>query len=120
MPAFVAGRFYVYEDLLGAFSAQVVARPSPGGPPLNTIAITSHRIIAFDTHGATELAVALPYCAVTGVSTPEDARQGRVVCVTSDQRLDIAELAPVDAAFVQEILYHGAAGRLYRLGPPPE
>lgn len=116
----MAGRFYVYEDLLGAFSAQVVARPSPGGPPLNTIAITSHRIIAFDTHGATELAVALPYCAVTGVSTPEDARQGRVVCVTSDQRLDIAELAPVDAAFVQEILYHGAAGRLYRLGPPPE
>lgn len=117
VPVFVFGSFFAYEDLLGAFSAVIGVKPAGSGPPLNTVAITTERLIAFDIHAATEATVSIPLSAVTGISTPDDARAGRVRCITPQQELQLTELLPEDALFIQDIVYNAAAGRLYRAGP---
>ena len=116
MPAILVGSLFAYEDLLGTFAARVVARPLWSGAPLDTVALTSERLIAFDSHGVTEATIAIPLSAVTGISPPDDAANGRVSVVSAAVELHLAELAPVDAEFLQAVVYHAAAGRLYRVG----
>lgn len=120
MPAFLAGSLFAYEDLLGAFAGRVAVRPPASELPLNTVALTSERLIAFDLQGATEASVAIPLSAVTGISSEEDALQGRVSVISPSTEMHVAELAPADATFLQTIVYHAAAGRLYRVGQPEQ
>lgn len=119
-PAFLVGSMFAYEDMLGVFPALVVARPAWSGPPLNAIVLTSERLIAFDSSGVTESTMAVPLSAITGVSTADDAASGRVSAVSVSADLHFANLAPEDAAFMQAIVYHAAAGRLYRAGQPEQ
>lgn len=116
VPAFVVGAFFAYEDLLGAFAAVVAVKPAWSGPPLNAVALTNERLIAFDVHAATEATFGLPLGAITGISTAADAQAGRVRCVAAQQEMQLTELAPDDAHFIQDVVYHAAAGRVYRLG----
>lgn len=116
VPAFLAGALFAYEDLLGAFSATIVVRPTWGAAPLNTLALTSERLIAYDVHGATEATAAIPMSAITGISSPDDAALGRLRAIAADMELHITDLTPQDAAFVQDVVYNAAAGRLYRAG----
>jgi hypothetical protein len=118
IPAFLVGSLFAYEDLLGAFPAQVVTRPAWTGPPLNTVALTSERLIAFDSHGITESSFAITLSAVTGVSSPDDAQTGRVSAISPSADLHLADLVPEDAVFAQAIVYNAAAGTLYRAGQP--
>jgi hypothetical protein len=118
MPAFLAGSLFAYEDLLGVFTGRIVVRPPTNDLPLNTVALTSERLIAFDLQGATEASVAVPLSAVTGISSSEDATDGRVSVISASTEVHVAGLTPADAAFTQSIVYHAAAGRLYRVGQP--
>ena len=118
LPAFLVGSLYAYEDVLGTFSGLVVVKPAWSGPPLNAIALTSERLVAFDIHGVTESTFSLPLSTVTAMSSPEDAATGRVSALSAQAELHIAELAPEDATFSQSIVYNAAAGRLYRVGQP--
>ena len=120
MPAFLAGSLFAYEDLLGAFTGRVVARPPASDLPFNTVALTSERLIAFDLQGATEVSIAIPLSTVTGISSSEDAGDGRVSVISASTEIHVAELAPADAAFIQTIVYNAAAGRLYRVGQPEQ
>ncbi|HEY8741885.1 MAG TPA: hypothetical protein VIU62_02220 [Chloroflexota bacterium] len=118
MPAILVGSLFAYEDVLCTFAARIVALPVWSGAALNTVALTSERLIAFDSHGATESTIAIPLSTVTGISSPADAAAGRVSVVSAAVELHLAELEPVDAEFVQTVIYHAAAGRLYRVGQP--
>jgi hypothetical protein len=118
MPAFLVGSLFAYEDLLGVFPALVVTRPVWDGPPLNAVALTSERLIGFDSHGATESTFAITLSAVTGVSSPDEAQTGRVSAVSPSAALHLADLGPEDAVFAQSIVYNAAAGTLYRAGQP--
>ena len=118
MPAVLVGSLFAYEDTLGTFAARIVARPVWSGAALNAVALTSERLIAFDSHGVTESTIAIPLSTVTGISSSDDAATGRVSVVSAALELHLAELTPVDAEFVQAVVYHAAAGRLYRAGQP--
>lgn len=120
MPAFLAGSLFAYEDLLGAFTGRVMVGPSWNGPPLNAVALTSERLIAFSLQGATEASVAILLSTVTGISSPEDAMQGRLSAISAGAEIHVAELEPADASFIHSIVYHAAAGRLYRVGQPEQ
>jgi hypothetical protein len=116
IPAFLVGSLFAYEDLLGVFPALVATRPAWAGPPLNAVALTSERLIAFDRQGVTESTFAVTLSAVTGVSSPDDARSGRLSAVSPAADLHLADLVPEDAVFAQAIVYNAAAGTLYRAG----
>ncbi len=118
VPAFLAGSLFAYEDLLGAFSAIIAVKPVWGATPLNTLALTSERLIAYDAHGATEATATIPLSTITGISSPDDAALGRLSAISGEAEFHISDLAPEDAAFVQDVVYNAAAGRLYRAGQP--
>ncbi|MCL4508141.1 MAG: hypothetical protein M1296_01290 [Chloroflexi bacterium] len=115
LPAFVAGSLHAYEDILGVFSGLITVRPAIQSPPLNTVVITSERLLACDTHGSTHIIAAVRLLDVTKVSTHEDAEQGYVSCFSELCDLHVSELRAEDAAFLQDVIYRAAAGVLFRV-----
>ncbi|MCL5946484.1 MAG: hypothetical protein M1298_00470 [Chloroflexi bacterium] len=120
LPAFVAGTLYAYEDVIGVFPGIATTRPALSGLPLNTVALTSSRILAFDIYDATRQPVSLRFSEITAISTREDATAGRLSCYSHRCDIHTGELSPDDALFLQDLIYHAVSGTLFRLNSGEE